>query len=112
MIHLVLALLLLALPERAEFPDKALRLVIPFTPGGTNVIVGRLVTEGVGRRLGQSFNIEDRGGAGGMLGAEIVAMAAPDGYTNLLGGSGSLTISSLVHARVPFDVATAFAPSG
>ncbi len=110
--RLLLLLLLFALPVRAEFPEKSLRLVIPFTPGGTNDIVGRLVTEGMGRRLGQNIVIENRGGAGGMLGAEIVAKAAPDGYTILLGGSGSLSISSLVHRHVPFDVATAFAPIG
>ncbi len=112
MIRLVFCLLLLAVPARAEWPEKPFRLVIPFTPGGTNDIIGRIVTEGMGRRLGQNFIIENRGGAGGMLGADIVAKAAPDGYTILLGGSGSLTISSLVHARVPFDVANAFAPIG
>ena len=64
------------------------------------------------QRLGQTLVIENRGGAGGMLGAEMVAKAAPDGHTLLLGGSGSLTITSLVQARVPYDVATAFAPIG
>ena len=115
MIRLLLALLLAQggmVSAQAQFPEKPLRLVIPFTPGGTNDIIGRLVTEGMGRRLGQNFIIENRGGAGGMLGADIVAKAAPDGYTILLGGSGSLTISSLVHRHVPFDVATAFVPIG
>ena len=99
---------------RAEgpFPDRPIRLVIPWPPGGTNDIVGRLVTEGMAARLGQPVVIENRGGAGGMLGAEVVAKAAPDGTTLVLGGSGSLTITSLVQARVPYDVATAFAPIG
>ena len=96
----------------AQYPDRPIRLVIPFTPGGTNDIVGRLVTEGMAQRLGQPFVIENRGGAGGMLGSDVVAKAAPDGHTLLLGGSGSLTISSLVHARVPFDVVRDFAPIG
>jgi len=100
-------------PARAEaWPDRPIRLVIPFTPGGTNDIVGRLVTDAMAGLLGQPFVIENRGGAGGMLGSDVVAKAAPDGNTLLLGGSGSLTISSLVHERVPFDVATAFAPVG
>ena len=107
---------LLAAPAvaRAEgpFPDRPIRLVIPWPPGGTNDIVGRLVTEGMAARLGQPVVIENRGGAGGMLGAEVVAKAAPDGTTLVLGGSGSLTITSLVQARVPYDVATAFAPIG
>lgn len=103
----------LAGPGRAQaWPDRPIRLVIPFTPGGTNDIVGRLVTDAMAALLGQPFVIENRGGAGGMLGSDVVAKAAPDGNSLLLGGSGSLTISSLVHARVPFDVATAFAPIG
>ena len=94
------------------FPDRPIRLIIPWPPGGTNDIVGRLVTEGMAARLGQAIVIENRGGAGGMLGADVVAKATPDGYTLVLGGSGSLTITSLVQARVPYDVATAFAPIG
>ncbi|HYF07832.1 MAG TPA: tripartite tricarboxylate transporter substrate-binding protein, partial [Acetobacteraceae bacterium] len=97
---------------QAGFPDRPLRLVIPFPPGGTNDIIGRLVTEGMAQRLGQPFVIENRGGAGGMIGSDVVAKAPPDGYTILLGGSGSLTLASLVHARVPFDITTAFAPIG
>ncbi len=107
---------LLAVPAIARadaaFPDRPIRLVIPWPPGGTNDIVGRLVTEGMAARLGQPVVIENRGGAGGMLGADVVAKAPPDGYTLVLGGSGSLTITSLVQARVPYDVATAFAPIG
>ena len=99
---------------RAEgaYPDRPIRLVIPWPPGGTNDIVGRLVTEGMSPRLGQPVVIENRGGAGGMIGADVVAKAPADGYTLLLGGSGSLTITSLVQARVPYDVTTAFAPIG
>ncbi|MCK8785545.1 tripartite tricarboxylate transporter substrate binding protein [Roseomonas sp. NAR14] len=107
---------LLAAPARPgvaqEYPAQPLRLVIPFAPGGTNDIVGRLVTEGMGVRLGQPFVVENRGGAGGLMGAEVVSRAAPDGYTLLLGGSGSLTINSLMNSRSPFDAATAFAPIG
>jgi tripartite-type tricarboxylate transporter receptor subunit TctC len=66
----------------------------------------------MGQRLGQSVVIENRGGAGGALGAEVVAKSTPDGYTLLLGGSGSLTINQLVRRRLPYDPATAFAPIG
>ncbi len=110
---LILAFLLPAVAKaQAPFPDRPIRLVIPWPPGGTNDLIGRLVTEGMAARLGQPFVIENRGGAGGMLGAEVVAKATPDGHTIVLGGSGSLTITSLVQARVPYDVATAFAPIG
>lgn len=106
----------LALPAVARaqpaFPDRPMRLIIPWPPGGTNDIVGRMATEGMAQRLGQPIIIENRGGAGGMIGADMAAKATPDGYTILLGGSGSLTINTLVNPRVPFDVATAFAPIG
>ena len=101
-----------AVRAQGTYPDRPIRLVIPWPPGGTNDIIGRLVTEGMAARLGQPVVIENRGGAGGMLGADLVAKAPADGYTLVLGGSGSLTITSLVQARLPYDVATAFAPIG
>ena len=104
---------LLPMPALAQaFPDRPLRLVIPWPPGGTNDIVGRLVADGMAQRLGHPVVIENRGGAGGALGAEVVAKSTPDGYTLLLGGSGSLTINQLVRRRLPYDPATAFAPVG
>jgi tripartite-type tricarboxylate transporter receptor subunit TctC len=103
----------LPMPALAQaFPDRPIRFVIPWPPGGTNDIVGRLVSDGMAARLGQPIVIENRGGAGGALGAEVVAKATPDGYTMLLGGSGSLTINQLVRRRLPYDPATAFAPIG
>jgi tripartite-type tricarboxylate transporter receptor subunit TctC len=96
----------------AQFPDRPIRFVIPFPPGGTNDIVGRLVADGMAARLGQPLVIENRGGAGGALGAEVVAKTPPDGYTILLGGSGSLTINQLVRRNLPYDPTTAFAPIG
>jgi tripartite-type tricarboxylate transporter receptor subunit TctC len=103
----------LPVPALAQtFPDRPIRFVIPWPPGGTNDIVGRLVSDGMAARLGQPIVIENRGGAGGALGAEVVAKATPDGYTMLLGGSGSLTINQLVRRRLPYDPATAFAPIG
>jgi tripartite-type tricarboxylate transporter receptor subunit TctC len=75
-------------------------------------VVGRLVAEGMGRRLGQTFVVENRGGAGGLIGNDLIAKARPEGYDLLLAGSGSFLISSLVQPRVPYDVATDFAPVG
>ena len=89
-----------------------MRLVIPFTAGGSNDIVGRILPEGMSARLGQPIVIENRGGAGGILGNDLVAKADPDGHTILLAGSGSFVISSLVHPRVPYDVANGFTPIG
>ncbi|MES2712896.1 MAG: tripartite tricarboxylate transporter substrate binding protein [Pseudomonadota bacterium] len=97
---------------QAAFPDRPLRMVIPFTAGGSNDIVGRMIAEGMGARLGQSVIVENRGGAGGVIGSEAVARAPKDGYTFLLGGSGSFLISSLVQPRVPYDIIRDFAPIG
>lgn len=105
-----------AFPRRpmaqAPFPDRPLRMVIPFAAGGSNDIVGRMIAEGMGARLGQPVVVENRGGAGGVLGNEIVARAAKDGHTFLLGGSGSFLISSLVQPRLPYDIIRDFAPVG
>jgi len=104
---------LLAAPARANWaPDRPMRLIIPFAPGGTNDIIGRQVAEGMAARLGQNMVVENRGGAGGVLGAEVVAKAPPDGHTLLLGGSGSLVITSFVHRRLPYDPVAGFAPIG
>jgi tripartite-type tricarboxylate transporter receptor subunit TctC len=94
------------------FPSRPMRMVIPFTPGGSNDIVGRLLAESMAARLGQPVVVENRGGAGGLLGNDIVAKAPADGYTFLLGGSGSFVISSLVQPRVPYDITKDFAPIG
>ncbi|WP_424811636.1 Bug family tripartite tricarboxylate transporter substrate binding protein [Roseococcus sp. YIM B11640] len=109
------ALALLATPAVARaqgFPARPLRLVIPFTAGGSNDIVGRILAEAMSARLGQAIVIENRGGAGGILGNDLVAKAPADGYTLLLAGSGSFVISSLVHPRVPYDVANGFSAIG
>jgi tripartite-type tricarboxylate transporter receptor subunit TctC len=101
-----------ALAHAQSFPTRPIRLVIPFTAGGSNDIVGRLLAEAMSARLGQAIVIENRGGAGGLLGNDVVAKASPDGYTILLAGSGSFVISSLTVPRVPYDVANGFAAIG
>lgn len=101
-----------ALAQGEAFPDRPMRMIIPFAAGGSNDIVGRVIAEGMGARLGQTIVIDNRGGAGGILGTEIVARAPKDGYTFLLGGSGSFLISSLVQPRVPYDIIRDFAPIG
>lgn len=109
------AFALLATPAIAQaqsFPTRSIRLVIPFTSGGSNDIVGRILAEAMGARLGQAIVVENRGGAGGLLGNDVVAKAPADGYTILLAGSGSFVISSLTVPRVPYDVANGFAAIG
>ncbi|MDQ1079439.1 tripartite tricarboxylate transporter substrate binding protein [Pseudoroseomonas cervicalis] len=101
-----------AVLAQGRYPERPIRLIIPFAAGGSNDIVGRVVAEGMGARLGQSFVVENRGGAGGVLGNEAVAQSARDGYTLLLGGSGSFLISSLVQPKLSYDIIRDFAPVG
>ena len=97
-------------PAQAQtFPNRALRLVIPFAPGGTADIIGRPLAQKMAEAVGQPVVVENRGGAGGAVGAAIVASAAPDGYTLLLGVNGFLTILP-GFTRLPYDPVTDFSP--
>lgn len=93
-----------------DYPTKPIRLVIPFAPGGITDTTARAVTDRLGARLGQQVVIESRPGAGGNIGTEIVAKAAPDGYTLLLGFDGTLVINPHVYAKMPFETLRDFAP--
>ena len=110
----ILALPALATPALAQggFPARPIRLVIPFTAGGSNDILGRILAEAMAQRLGAPIVVENRGGAGGILGNDAVAKAAPDGHTLLLAGSGSFVISALTHGRTPYDPERDFSPIG
>lgn len=94
------------------YPNKPLRLVVPFTTGGVTDTSARVVAEALGRRLGQQVNVDNRPGASGNIGTAQVAAAAPDGYTLLLGFDGTLVINPHVFAKVPFDTLRDFAPVG
>ncbi len=109
-LKLLPALATLSTPALAQsFPSRPIRLVIPFTAGGSNDVVGRLLGDAMAARLNQPVVVENRGGAGGVLGNDAVAKAAPDGHTMLLAGSGSFVISSLVQSRLPYDPVASFA---
>ncbi|MDO9501617.1 tripartite tricarboxylate transporter substrate binding protein [Falsiroseomonas sp.] len=91
-------------------PDRPVRLVVPFAPGGSQDVLGRLFAQAVGATVGQNVVVENRGGAGGLLGAEAVARAAPDGTTLLLATAGQLTIAKAIGRRLPYDPIADFAP--
>jgi tripartite-type tricarboxylate transporter receptor subunit TctC len=95
----------LTLPHvaRAAYPDRPVRLVVPFAAGGNADIVGRLVGERLSEALGQPVIIDNRAGAGGSLGANEVARAAADGYTLLVGSNGPLTVNPFVQAKLAYD---------
>ena len=96
----------------AAFPERVIRLIVPFAPGGNADIVARLVAEGMAASLGQPVVVENKPGAGGSLGAEQVARAAPDGYTLLAGSNGPLTVNPFVQAKLGYDPLKDFAPVG
>jgi tripartite-type tricarboxylate transporter receptor subunit TctC len=102
-------ILVAALPARADdYPTRPVRLIIPFPPGGSNDVVGRMVANGLSAKLGQQVFVDNKGGAGGILGTEACANAAPDGYT--------ICIISIAHAVNPalhtlkYDSIKAFTP--
>jgi len=98
-------------PARAgSYPERPVRLVVPFTPGGSVDVTARLVGERLAVGLGQPVVIDDRAGAGGAIGAELVAKAAPDGYTLLVGSSSTHGTNSAVYKSLPYDAITDFAP--
>jgi tripartite-type tricarboxylate transporter receptor subunit TctC len=94
----------------AAFPDRPIHLIVPFAPGGNADIVGRIVGERISNVLGQPVVVDNRGGAGGSIGAEAVARATPDGYTLFVGSNGPLTVNPFVQAKLPYDPLKDFAP--
>jgi tripartite-type tricarboxylate transporter receptor subunit TctC len=95
---------------QSDYPNRPIRMIIPFPPGGSNDVVGRVIAQRLGDRLGKQVIVDNRGGAGGVIGTEAASHAAPDGYT--------LLVISLAHAvnpwlyKLPYDPIKAFAPIG
>jgi tripartite-type tricarboxylate transporter receptor subunit TctC len=92
------------------YPSRPVKVVVPYPPGGTNDILGRIFSERLHKALGQPFLVENRSGAGGLIGAEAVAKSAPDGYTLLLSSSGPLAVGLSLFKSLPYDVMRDFAP--
>ena len=94
----------------AGYPDRPVRMIVPFTPAGATDMLARLVGERLGAKLGQSVVIDNRAGAGGNVGAEIAARAAPDGYTLLMGPASIYAISATLYPRLGYDLAKDLTP--
>ena len=103
---------LLPLSSRAQaaWPAKPVRIVVPFAAGGTTDILARAVAQELTRSLGQSFVVDNKPGAGGNIGADLVAKAAPDGYTLLMGTVGTHAINKSLYAKMPYDPQKDFQP--
>ncbi len=105
--RLLFALAAVLLPAAAavaqNFPVKPIKLVVPFPPGGPNDIIARAVGQRMSELIGQPVTIDNRGGAGGVLGTDAVAKAEPDGYTIAITSAGALAISASLAEKVPYD---------
>jgi len=109
---LAACLLPLAATAQGSYPDRPIRLVVPFVPGGVTDTSGRLIADALSRRLGQPVVVENRAGASGNIGTQGVVNAAPDGYTLVLGFDGTLVINPHVFSPFPFDTLKDLAPVG
>jgi len=95
---------LLAVPVAAQnFPVKPVRIVVPFAPGGANDVIARVVAQRLVEPLGQQVLVDNRGGAGGAIGADLVAKSQPDGYTLLLANPGPNAINPALQPKTPYD---------
>jgi tripartite-type tricarboxylate transporter receptor subunit TctC len=117
--NLVPILILLALgaamvaPACAQsYPDRPIRLIVPLPPGGTIDTVGRLVAQHLGERLGQNIIVDNRPGAGTTIGLKAAATAEPDGYTLLVGSTGSLAINPALYKNLDFNPVKSLLPVG
>ena len=94
----------------ANYPDRPIRLMLPFPPGGPSDIVGRMFAQELGKSLGQQVVIDNRGGAAGNIACEIAKNAAPDGYTLLQGTVGTMSINPHLYKNLPYEPLRDFAP--
>jgi tripartite-type tricarboxylate transporter receptor subunit TctC len=104
------ATLLAAAAQAQAWPNRTVTLVVPFPPGGGTDTGGRILAEQLGKRWGQTVIVDNKGGAAGQIGADLVAKAKPDGYTLLLGNIGTQAINPSLYPKMPYDPDKAFAP--
>ena len=99
-----------AQPATGAWPNRPVRIVVPFTPGGTTDILARALAPELGKAFGQTFIVDNKPGAGGNVGADMVAKSPPDGYTLLMGTVGTQAINPSLYPKMPYDAVKDFAP--
>ena len=109
---LVIAASTITAAHAQDFPNRPITLVVPYAAGGGNDTMARVAGEKVSRALGQQIVIENRGGAGGVIATRQVAKATPDGYTLVIGGTGTLAINPTLYSNVGYDPRKDFTPVG
>jgi len=92
------------------YPTKSIRWVVPSTPGDGSDVTGRLIADKISRELGQAVVIDNKPGAGGVLGSDAVAKSAADGYTMIVGNAGSHGVNAGIYSKLPYDVVKDFVP--
>ena len=107
---LSLTLILVSGAAWAQYPSRPVKVIVPFTPGSATDILGRVVADQLTKSLGQPFVVENKPGAGGIVGTEAAKVAPPDGYTLAMAGSGPFAINPAVYARLPYDPVRDFEP--
>jgi tripartite-type tricarboxylate transporter receptor subunit TctC len=96
--------------KAADYPSRPIHLIVPYAAGGAADSIARIVAKRVGRSIGQTIVVENRGGGGSIVGTEFVNKSEPDGYTLLLGQSGPISINPAVYKTLPYDPVKDFAP--
>lgn len=109
-ISAAIAALLAGAATAADYPVRPVRMIVTFTPGGATDMIARTVAQKLADAWGQQFVVDNRAGGGGVIGTELAARAAPDGYTLLVGSSSGLVINPLLSSKLPYDAARDFAP--
>ena len=109
-IALTLAMSVAGSAGAAEYPVKPIRMLVAFAPGGGTDIIGRIAAQGITENLGQHVVVDNRPGAGGNIGTEMVAKALPDGYTLITAGTGTHAINPSLYAKFPYDAVRDFVP--
>ena len=107
---LTLTALIAPVGAAEQFPTRPIRVIVPYAPGGNVDISARIIAPPLGEALGQTVVVDNRPGAGGNLGASLVAKATPDGYTLLVGSSGPLSVNPVIFKNLPYDSLKDFAP--
>jgi tripartite-type tricarboxylate transporter receptor subunit TctC len=99
-----------AAAQQSDYPNRPVRWIVPFAPSGPTDLMSRAVAEKLSQRLGQQFVVDNRAGAGGNIGAELVAKSAPDGYTLMIGHVGTHAINAALYPKIGFDPVKDFTP--
>jgi len=105
----IASVLLISASGAQDYPTRSIRIIVGTTPGGSNDIVARHLAPKLGELLGAQFLVDNRPGANGIIGTELVAKAPADGYTIFLGSASYLVLNSLIYAKLPFDIINDFA---